>query len=437
MRFAVVSRLPALVLAGLLAGCNAQTTSSSSSGRHLRPLSYATVAELKAKGFTKDDPILVRLYKQDSEFEVWKQSKVDGKFKHFKTYQICKWSGALGPKIKIGDKQAPEGFYTITPAQMNPNSSYFLSFNTGFPNAFDRAHGRTGEHLMVHGDCLSAGCYAMTDEQMAEIYALARDAFAAGQKSFQVQAMPFRMTAENLAKHRSDPNMAFWKNLKEGNDHFEVTRAEPKVAVCGRRYVFNAEDDAGFSPTAACPDFSVPEAVATAVAAKQQKDEQDTQVMVAKLEAGETARTMLASASPSNWLAAFTSSRPAEPRAAQPQAPALSASEPVAARPDKVDLVASAPAATASRGAQAKPRAPAGSAPAGFSIGGFLSGLVGRSEPAPAAKTPAAPAVAPASAPAPQSRPKATQKQALRDVLPPTLSGSQAILPGHLTAFRN
>src|SRR5690606_33998645 len=96
--------------------------------------------------------------------------------------------------------QAPEGFYSVGPGQMNPKSAYFLSFNIGYPNAYDRSLGRTGKHLMVHGDCLSKGCYAMTDPQIAEVYAIAREALQAGQPSFQVQAFPFRMTAENMAR---------------------------------------------------------------------------------------------------------------------------------------------------------------------------------------------------------------------------------------------
>ena len=124
---------------------------------------------------------------------------------------------------------------------MNPNSQYYLSFDLGYPNAFDRAHGRTGAQLMVHGDCSSRGCYAMTDEQIAEIYALGRESFFGGQRSFQVQAYPFRMTPQNMAKHRNNPNIAFWKMLKKGNDHFEVTRPEPKVDVCEKRYVFDAQ----------------------------------------------------------------------------------------------------------------------------------------------------------------------------------------------------
>ncbi len=195
-----------------------------------------------------------------------------------KTFPICRWSGDLGPKIREGDRQAPEGFYTITPGNMNPASQYHLAVNIGFPNAFDKAHDRTGAHLMIHGDCSSRGCYAMTDEQIAEIYALARESFFGGQRAFQIQAFPFRMTPTNMAKHRNNPHMPFWKMLKEGYDHFEVTRAEPKVDVCEKRYVFNAgqadgADAPNFSPRAQCPIYEVPREIAAKVAEKQKKDE--------------------------------------------------------------------------------------------------------------------------------------------------------------------
>ncbi len=155
----------------------------------------------------------------------------------------------LDPKFKEGDRQAPEGFYKVGKAQMNPNSDYYLSFNIGYPNTYDRSHGRTGTHLMVHGACSSAGCYSMTDEQVSQIYALARDAMAGGQDYFQVQAYPFRMTAANMAKHAANPHFEFWKMLKEGYDHFELTNYPPKVDVCEKRYVFNREavEDAPFT----------------------------------------------------------------------------------------------------------------------------------------------------------------------------------------------
>ncbi len=273
----------ALVAAIGLSGCN--TEGIQISAKHLMPLSAEMTALLEKKGMSKDAPILIRAFKEESELEVWKKDAT-GQFALLKIYPICRWSGELGPKKKTGDRQAPEGFYTITPAQMNPNSQYYLSFNLGFPNAYDRAHGYTGSHLMVHGNCSSAGCYSMTDQQIGEIFALGREAFFGGQKQFQVQAYPFRMTALNMAKHRNSPHMAFWRMLKEGNDHFEVTRQQPKVDVCEKRYVFDAEDPANmsrplrFEPAGRCPAYQVPSEVAQAVAAKTRRDEAEFAALV-------------------------------------------------------------------------------------------------------------------------------------------------------------
>lgn len=197
-------------------------------------------------------PVLIRIYKEESTLEVWKQNRM-GKFALLNSYPICKFSGTLGPKLVQGDHQAPEGFYDITPSQMNPNSSEYLAFNTGFPNAYDRSLGRTGSFLMVHGGCRSVGCYAMTDSGMEEIYGLVDEAFKAGQATVQLQAFPFRMTELNLASHASDPNMPFWKMLKAGSDMFLATEQPPKVAICDRRYVFNPAVANDVDPSAPCP----------------------------------------------------------------------------------------------------------------------------------------------------------------------------------------
>src|SRR5947208_10637363 len=171
---------------------------------------------------------------------------------------------------------------------MNPQSAYYLSFNTGYPNAFDKALGRSGSQLMVHGDCSSRGCYAMTDEQIAEIYSLGREAFCGGQRAFQLQAYPFRMTPLNMAKHRNNPNMPFWKMIKEGYDHFEVTRQEPKVDFCEKKYVFDAaktpdaKRDPVFDAAAKCPAYVIPDEIAEAVREKQQQDQAETAKLVAK-----------------------------------------------------------------------------------------------------------------------------------------------------------
>ncbi|MEJ8570316.1 murein L,D-transpeptidase family protein [Microbaculum marinum] len=280
-----LSHVRVLALAVTLTAVGGCIDDQMSSSKHLQPLSYATVRQLEEKGMSKSDPILVRIYKEENTLEVWKPGP-DGRYAFFKDYEICSWSGKLGPKIKEGDKQAPEGFYTVTPAQMNPNSSYYLSFNIGYPNSYDRSHGRTGQHLMVHGACSSAGCYAMEDEQIAEIYALARDAFRGGQREFQVQAYPFRMTPANMAKHAGNPNMSFWKKLKEGSDHFEVTGRPPNVGVCGRDYVFNAnpvDPSKRLDPYATCPQLDVPDNIEVAVASKQMRDETAYQVALAEI----------------------------------------------------------------------------------------------------------------------------------------------------------
>jgi len=270
----------ALAAALALAGCNTDSTPSVG-GRHLQPLSERLMADIEAKNMAAESPILVRIFKEEAELEVWKEDKT-GKFALLRTYPICRWSGDLGPKIKQGDRQAPEGFYTITPGLMNPNSNYYLAINTGFPNAYDRANGRTGDFLMIHGDCSSRGCYAMTDEQIAEIYSLARESFFGGQKSFQIQALPFRMTPLNMARHRNSPHMAFWKMIKEGYDSFEITRREPKVDVCEKRYVFNAESSSKFSGADHCPAYRVPQDLVSQLRAKQHQDEAQTAELISR-----------------------------------------------------------------------------------------------------------------------------------------------------------
>ncbi len=235
------------------------------------------LALLEQKKMPKHSPIVLRVFKEESELEVWKQNTA-GRFQILKTYPICRWSGDLGPKLREGDRQAPEGFYTVTPELMNPNSSFYLSINVGFPNSFDRANKRNGSFLMIHGDCWSSGCYAMTDEQISEIYSLARDSLS-GRPSFQVQAYPFRLTPSNLARHRNSPNLAFWNMLKIGNDHFETTQREPKVDVCNRRYVFDAQPPANspsplvFNANEKCPPFVVNPEIARRAQEKRRADE--------------------------------------------------------------------------------------------------------------------------------------------------------------------
>jgi murein L,D-transpeptidase YafK len=233
---------------------------------------------LQQKNMPIHSPILVRVFKEEAELEVWKQDTT-GQFQILKTYPICRWSGDLGPKWWEGDGQTPEGFYRVMPEQMNPHSNYYLAINIGYPNSFDKANKRDGSLLMIHGDCRSSGCYAMTDEQVSDIYSLARDSFLGSQRSFQIQAYPFRMTPANLARHRNNPNLAFWKMLKIGNDHFEATHLEPQVDVCNRHYVFDAQRPPKsakpfvFNPTDKCPAFVVNPKIARQALEKQRADE--------------------------------------------------------------------------------------------------------------------------------------------------------------------
>jgi len=279
--FATFAR--ALVISAAVAGALAPVGSLAEGAPALpekatRELPAALLSLLAQKKMPKLSPILLRIFKEESELEVWKQTAT-GRFELLKLYPICRWSGELGPKLHEGDYQAPEGFYAVTPKLMNPNSSYYLAINMGFPNAFDAANDRDGSFLMIHGTCASVGCYAMTDAQIGEIYGLARDAFAGGKPAFQVQAYPFRMTAENLARHRTNPNMPFWQMLKIGNDHFEATHLEPRVDVCDRHYVFDARPVPGsataltFDPAEQCPNFVVDSKIVEPAFEKQSADE--------------------------------------------------------------------------------------------------------------------------------------------------------------------
>ena len=271
-----------IATAGLLGAC--QDSDGLRSGRANKPIPAETLALMNEKGMTKHSPILLRAFKKEAELEIWKM-KADGQYALLKTYPMCRWSGQLGPKRKEGDRQVPEGFYTITANRMNPNSAYYLSFDVGYPNAYDRAQGNTGALIMVHGDCSSAGCFSMTDEQIAEIYAVTREAFSGGQAGIQMQSMPFRMTPENLAKHRFDPHMKFWRQIKEGSDHFEVSHREPQVAVCGNRYIFNSrtkDSSARLDARASCPPLEQEESLKQMVAEKNHREQQKVAELVAK-----------------------------------------------------------------------------------------------------------------------------------------------------------
>lgn len=236
--------LAALSLYGL-----ANTEDATSTDRAVTAIKQQTPSletALARKNLRLGDPIFLRIVKtkdgrtRGGYLEAFIENS-QGEFVLFKTWDICTWSGQLGPKLRQGDKQSPEGFYFVTPWQMNPNSSYHLSFNLGYPNAYDRAHNRTGDFLMVHGNCVSIGCYAMTDKGIEEIYTLAQAAFEGGQPFFRVHIFPFPMRKHMLAGQSHNKNHAFWENLKQGWDMFEAGKRPPNVTVKHKTYIFASE----------------------------------------------------------------------------------------------------------------------------------------------------------------------------------------------------
>jgi murein L,D-transpeptidase YafK len=180
--------------------------------------------------------VFIRVFKTENRLELWLRH--GDQFRLFETYPICKWSGRLGPKLNEGDGQAPEGFYVVTPSQMNAHSHYHRAFNLGFPNAFDRASGRTGSNIMIHGGCGSVGCYAMTDGQIDEIFNLMKAAFANGQQAIDVDVLPFSPTPLALTAHANDPAAPFWKTLAMGEAAFKRTGRPSAVYTCGKTYAF-------------------------------------------------------------------------------------------------------------------------------------------------------------------------------------------------------
>jgi murein L,D-transpeptidase YafK len=406
----------AIAAAIALAGCDTDSPPTLS-GRSMQPLSERMLTEIDRRNMEKESPILVRIFKEESELEVWKEDKT-GRLALLKTYPICRWSGELGPKIKEGDRQAPEGFYTISPGLMNPNSNYYLAINMGFPNAYDRANGRTGGFLMIHGDCSSRGCYAMTDEQIAEIYALARESFFGGQKSFQIQAYPFRMTPVNMAKHRNSPHLAFWKMLKQGYDHFEVTRLEPKVDVCEKRYVFDAESSSKFSSADRCPAYKVPADLVAAVRDKQRRDDAQTAELISRGTPAAPVRTGTDGGMNPTFLAAVKShgGGGANIRTAVGTIPAH-VNPPGAPQPETTTGSTMSLASSESKPAAA-PRSSVqvASASSGGGIGGFFGNLFGSKSESeqPAAEPPAPkPKAAPAAKPLQTAaRPKPSEPEA-------------------------
>jgi len=226
--------LASLVLLLLTACTHTVPDQPRSTYRSSAPQSAWMFSRTNDAGVATNAPVLLRIFKAEHELELWKQK--GNSYVLVATFEICKFSGELGPKKREGDRQAPEGFYEVKPYQMNPGSREWLSFDTGYPNQFDRYHRRSGSALMVHGGCSSIGCYAIKDGPMQDLYAVMRDAFQAGQSSIQLQIYPRRM---GFGADLSGEHADFWQQLRAGYQIFEQTHMPVDVKIINGRYYFN------------------------------------------------------------------------------------------------------------------------------------------------------------------------------------------------------
>jgi murein L,D-transpeptidase YafK len=257
---------------------------------------------LAARGMTIGSPIMLRIFKAEAELEMW--MKVGERFELLATYPICNWAGTLGPKLREGDRQSPEGLYSIGRRQLHHSARWRHSLDIGYPNAFDRLQARTGSSILVHGGCTSTGCFAMTDPVMAEIFGLSRAALWNGQKRIAVHIFPFRMTPENMAAHGDSHWQGFWADLKEAYDLFERTRLPPAVKVCAGRYVVSEGDGDD------CPVIVVSEAVKGPLAAPKRQGA-DVEVVGSRLP-GRNARKAYADARKARLAARAAQAKPAK-----------------------------------------------------------------------------------------------------------------------------
>ncbi|WP_410016285.1 peptidoglycan meso-diaminopimelic acid protein amidase [Sodalis sp. C49] len=192
--------------------------------------------ELKAQ--LLGSPVFIQIFKEERTLELY--AKMGNEYRMLGSYRICNFSGGLGPKRREGDFKSPEGFYSITNRNLNPNSHYYRAINIGFPNAYDQSQGYSGAMLMIHGDCRSIGCYAMTDGYIAEIYHYVEAALQNGQAQVNIHIFPFRMTEANLQRHRFSTYYPFWRSLEPGYAYFARYHQPPAVAVVNGQYTINA-----------------------------------------------------------------------------------------------------------------------------------------------------------------------------------------------------
>lgn len=193
---------------------------------------------LRKNGLAIDNVhILMVACKAEKKLELYARKKSDTEYRMIAAYDICATSGVPGPKRKQGDRQVPEGFYSID--RFNPASNFHLSLGINYPNRSDRKKSGTanpGGDIFIHGSCVTIGCLPMTDDKIEEIYLYAVFARNNGQNNIPVYIFPFRMTDANLRTYKSKyarnrKLICFWENLKTGYDKFVSGKKELKESV--------------------------------------------------------------------------------------------------------------------------------------------------------------------------------------------------------------
>ena len=184
--------------------------------------------------------LLLRAFKRERRLEVWAQPRLGEPFAHVTTYEICRFSGRLGPKRRQGDGQVPEGFYTL--GYLNPSSPYHLAMLVTYPNESDRILGDRrdpGGEIMIHGDCRSAGCLAMSDERIEELWVMATSVIWKIGGKVAVHVFPSRDMKELLASEAMPEHRELWQDLAQGLEYFELRKQLPRIQIDSRgRYQF-------------------------------------------------------------------------------------------------------------------------------------------------------------------------------------------------------
>lgn len=192
---------------------------------------------LKPLGAKVGDPVFIRILKEERKLTLFIRPEGEEVFHVVKSFPVLALSGGLGPKMREGDAQGPEGFYATKSTMLNPNSSYHLSFNIGYPNAYDQALKRTGTFIMVHGKKVSIGCFAIGDEGIEQVYTFVAAALSAGQREVPIHIYPFALTDEKLEARADSEHIAFWRELKPFWDFTEENKKPPAVGVANNRYI--------------------------------------------------------------------------------------------------------------------------------------------------------------------------------------------------------